>query len=183
MGLIESHSGGLTVTDEAPEPSMPANRKHNKPVIAVLALLIFVAIAACAWFMYYPTTPRYATGRFLEAAKARDYDAVYAAINMPDTYKRVVPDGNALKRIIETAPSTFPQIASFAIGDTAVTGDDAIVKASLTTTGGSSASDIEVHLRRVDGRWMVDGNWLAGLMARNGGGALLKMIGPHLLGL
>ena len=164
--------------EEAPAPPRP---RSNRSIIVILLLVIVAAASAAGWFAYYRTTPQYATTQFLEAAKRRDYDSLYAAVSMPDLLKRVVPNAGALRRIIETFPSAFPALSSYTVGSATTSGDEAVVKATLQPAGAASPTEVDVHLQRTAGRWMIDGNWLARLMARNGGGEMLKVLGPRLL--
>lgn len=168
------------MTTEADAP--PAARRSGRlPAIAfVLLLLIVGAGAAIWWFAYYPTTPQYAAAQFLDAARARDYETVYAAINMPDLLKRVVPNGEAFRRVVETVPAAFPPIASYTVNDVTATAAEATVRCTVTTRG-AELTPLDIRLQQVNGRWRIDGGWLAATMARNGGAELFKVLGPHLL--
>lgn len=166
------------MTSVTPRPRV----KKRWPLVLLLAVLLG---SGWGWwrFVVYPTTPEYAADRFLRAAHDRNYDTLYALIDLPGAVKTVLPNAGALKRVAEAAPGAIPTVEDYRITRCQVNGDTAKLDVTVTTSGGVGASEgvrtispYTMPMVRVHGGWRVDGGWIIGEMARKGARALLRSI-------
>ena len=106
MNMIED---SLT---EQTEPLPPGRRSSPSIWLIVFVILGLAAAGAFGYWklIYYPTTPRYAIDRFLDAVQAKDYDKVYDMVQVPPAVKVLIRNGRDLKALAEQNRSLLPDI-------------------------------------------------------------------------
>ena len=74
-------------------------------------------------------------------------------------------------------PGLLPNLESYQLGESKISGDHATSEATTTTTQNNRASTatLPVQLVRLNGVWMVDGEWIVRELSKRGmGGVLLR---------
>jgi hypothetical protein len=150
-----------------------------------LAILVLGGGVYGYWrFIYYPTTPQYALGEFLNGVRDRDYVRVYGRLHVTAPLKLVIPSAKALETVADNAGGLIPRLVSYRLGAVKRTEDGAVVEATLISQPavGSSPSasgdvtDVSVEMRLVDDRWKVDAGWAMREMVKRGGTDLLRSL-------
>ena len=166
------------------ETARPAGAHSGRACVwAVIALIGMAAGAFGYWrFVYYPTTPQYALGEFLSAARYADYPMAYSRLHVTAPLKLVVPSAEALQKLAQNAGGLIPRLRAFRLGVVQRNQETATVRTTLfseTGAGGqveSDATEVTVEMRQVDGRWKVDGAWVLRELIRRGGSDLLRSL-------
>jgi hypothetical protein len=162
---------------ESGEPQTVTQRRSTVPI-----LLLALAVAACGAYGYwklifYPTTPQYAIDRFIEAARAKDYDRVYNMVQVPPPVKALVRNGSDLRKMAEKSRGLLPEIKEYHFGTSTIAGDQATVETTVigTQAGGESTSVVPFKLVKTNGVWLIDGKWiLAEALKRGFGGVFMN---------
>ena len=155
-------------------------------VTCMFALLCLGAIAGYGYwrFVFYPTTPQYALGVFLDAVRKRDYPTAYGRMYLTAPLKLVIPSARALERIGENAGGIIPRLKDYRLGRVERTAEGATVQAVLVTESADSetgsdktdATEVAVEMRQEDGKWKVDASWAMGETVKRGGAELLRSL-------
>ncbi len=150
-----------------------------------LAVVVVLAAGYGFWrYVIYPTTPQYALSEFLDAARDRNYETVYARLHITAPLKLVVPSAKALETVAENAGGIIPRLVSYRLGKVTQSGDTASIAAFLTTEaagaegapGQADVTEVTIELRRIEDRWKVDAGWAMREMVRRGGSELLRSL-------
>ncbi|NLH99107.1 MAG: hypothetical protein GX446_06400 [Chthonomonadales bacterium] len=152
----------------------------------MLVVLGIGALASYAYwrFVFYPTTPQYALGVFLDAVIERDYATAYSRLYVTAPVKLVIPTAKALEQIGENAGGIIPRLKQYRLGKTVRTEEGATVETILIAAVGdegtgaprTEATDVTVEMRRDEGRWKVDAGWALREAVKRGGAELLRSL-------